>query len=149
MSTRIEDLSPAVQPLAKDFLRRLEAAGVANVVTSTLRTTAEQAALYAQGRKSLEEVNGLRVFARMYPITDRENGYTVTNCDGVQYKSNHQGGCALDVVPMDARGRAFWPPDGDSRWAEIAVHGEAAGFSWGGRWPKPDSPHYERLDKAQ
>jgi peptidoglycan L-alanyl-D-glutamate endopeptidase CwlK len=143
MNARIEDLAPDVQPLARDFLRRLEAARVEFAVTSTLRTTAEQAALYAQGRDPIEKVNGLRVFARLYPISERENTYTVTNCDGIEHKSNHQSGRALDVVPLDTRGRPYWPPVGDLRWAEIAVHGEAAGFSWGGRWVKPDCPHYE------
>ena len=143
MNNRIEDLAPDVQPIAKDLLRRLEAAGVEYAVTSTKRTTVEQAALYAQGRETLERVNGLRVFARLHPITARENTYTVTNCNGITKLSNHQGGRALDLVPLDARGRPFWPRKESILWAEIAVHGEAAGFSWGGRWKVPDMPHWE------
>lgn len=143
MSTRIDDLSSDVRPKAWAFICALKTKSIPHVVTSTLRTTDEQAAYYAQGRRTLAEVNALRIKAGMHAITAGENGYIVTNCDGVTYKSNHQGGRALDVVPMSFRGWPEWPPLSDPRWKTIAAEGEAAGFSWGGRWTQPDAPHYE------
>jgi len=140
MSKRIEDLDPLVQPKARTFLSLIP---IPYVVTSTLRTLEEQGALYARGRKPLDEVNALRSRAGMYLLSASENTYTVTNCDGVRYKSNHQGGRALDVVPANVAGNPIWPPATDPRWEMLAKCGEAAGFSWGGRWNPPDLPHYE------
>jgi len=114
------------------------------VVTSTRRTAEEQAAYYAQGRRTLESVNLLRDKAKMPRITAAENGYVVTNCDGVKVKSRHQGGKAIDVVPANERGNPVWPPKDDKRWCEIAAVMKACGFEWGGEWVQfPDLPHYE------
>lgn len=141
MSTRIEDLAEDVQPMARAFISLVK---IPHVVTSTLRTQDEQAALYAQGRSELSVVNALRSKAGMRPIGDKENGYTVTKCDGVIHKSNHQSGRALDVVPADINGNPVWPGPSDKRWAMISEAGKAAGFKWGGDWAVfPDRPHYE------
>jgi hypothetical protein len=78
-----------------------------------------------------------------------ENAYTVTNADGVKYKSNHQSGRALDVVPVNAAGNPEWPGAEDPRWQMIAAVFKSQGFKWGGDWTKavngidPDLPHYE------
>lgn len=148
MSTKLEDLTPATQAAAARALAALKASAVPYVVTYTLRTYAEQAALYAQGRKQLEIVNAMRATAKLPPITEGENN-VVTNCDGIRIadggkgRSPHQLGTALDVVPM-VRGGPAWPPTTDSRWAEIAAAFEAEGFEWGGRWTDfPDFPHYQ------
>jgi len=143
MSRRIDDLDPDVQLRARAFIGALRAAGVEHVVTSTKRTTAEQIALYAQGRTDLEKVNALREDADLPPLVPKENRYVVTNCDGVSRKSRHQSGRALDVVPADKRGNPFWPKRDDPRWAEIGIIGESCGFTWGGRWEFQDNPHYE------
>jgi len=143
MTTSIDDLMPDVRTKAWAFVVALKLKGIPHVVTSTLRTTDEQVALYAQGRQALAEVNTLRARANMHAIGPSENGYTVTNCDGIVHKSNHQGGRALDIVPMNHMGYAIWPSSTDPRWLQIATEGEAVGFSWGGRWKAPDLPHYE------
>jgi len=144
MSRRIEDLDKRMIPKAKNFIEGLKNANIPFVVTSTLRTMAEQEALYAQGRVPLEKVNELRKKAKLYLLSERENSYTVTNCDGVKVKSNHQGGLAMDVVPMDERGNPIWPDKLDPQWRRIAEVGEGVGLIWGGRWEKfPDLPHWE------
>jgi len=145
MSREISDLDPSVIRPAQQALDDLRDRDVLHAVTSTRRTADEQIALYAQGpgRASLEIVNLLRKHAGMGMIAPGENTYQVTNCDGVNTFSNHQKGLALDVVPLETSGRAVWPPATDSRWEQIAVSFEAAGFKWGGRWAKPDRPHYE------
>lgn len=143
MSRRLEDLLPRVAAAAARAMSDLKARGVPAVVTSTLRTEAEQAALYAQGREPLEEVNKKRAIAGMRLLAPAENKYTVTNADGVKYKSNHQGGTALDVVP-EYDGRPVWPPAHDERWTQIAGVFKKHGFEWGGDWKDfPDLPHYQ------
>jgi len=149
MSKNIEDLAEDVRAHAWAFVTTLTAKGIPHVVTSTLRTEAEQMALYAQGRDPLPTVNMLRSAAGLSPIGSAENGYTVTNADGVKYKSNHQGGRALDVVPSNEQGNPVWPAADDPRWTLIAATGKEQGFKWGGDWTKardgidPDLPHYE------
>lgn len=143
MSRKLEDLLPKVCAAATRAIADLHSRGINVIVTSTLRTLDEQKALYAQGRKSLEEVNALRQKAGLYRLVESENKYTVTNADGVKHKSNHQGGAALDVVPEQG-GRPVWPTASDPRWKQIAGVFKKYGFEWGGDWKDfPDLPHYQ------
>jgi peptidoglycan L-alanyl-D-glutamate endopeptidase CwlK len=151
MSVKLEDLKPEVRELALAFVSALEEAGIAYVVTSTLRTVDEQVALYAQGRAPLDIVNLLRGKANMPHISAGENTYTVTKCDGVTKRSNHQGGRALDVVPMVGHRPTWDYAKHAGEFKEIGAIGKAAGFRWGGEWPPLDevtglgfdSPHFE------
>jgi peptidoglycan L-alanyl-D-glutamate endopeptidase CwlK len=149
MSNKIADLKQPARDMATESGRLLKLAGIPYVDTSTLRTDAEQIALHAQGREPLDEVNRLRKIAGMRGLPAKENNWTVTNCDGVKTKSNHQSGLAVDRVPADAKGNPIWPHPSDPRWMQIATVMEACGFKWGGRWTKekdgidPDMPHYE------
>ncbi len=143
MSSRINDLAPDVIPKAEAFIAALKAQSIPFFVSSTLRTEAEQVALFAQGREGLEAVNAKRIAAGMSLLAPSENTYTVTNCDGVTLKSRHQSGRALDIVPA-IKGLPVWPPTTDPRWQRIGQVGQAMGFDWGGTWTKfPDFPHYE------
>lgn len=162
MSTKLDDLVPSACGAAFHALNELKRDGVQVVVTSTLRTKDEQAALFAQGRKSLEEVNALRKKAGMYEIKEylgkdkkihSDNEYTVTNCNGVKKseggtgRSPHQSGLALDVVPdLDETDKQVpgWPAPSDQRWNKIADVFKRHGFEWGGDWTDlPDYPHYQ------
>ena len=144
MSQRLVDLNPETYFLANEAIAELQSLKIPHAVTSTKRTIEEQGALYAQGRAKLDAVNSKRQFAGMPKISDRENAYTVTNCDGVKTKSNHQSGDALDVVPLEGV-RPVWPSPSDPRWQEIARVMMKHGFEWGGQWTRfPDFPHYER-----
>jgi peptidoglycan L-alanyl-D-glutamate endopeptidase CwlK len=141
MSRRIEDLLPEVQPKARSFLSLIT---IPYVITSTLRTKDEQIALYCQGRAPLGIVNLIRKRFGLPAIGVESNNVPVTNCDGLDTLSKHQGGRAMDVVPADVNGRAIWPPNTDPRWKMIALAGKAAGFEWGGDWDKfQDYPHYQ------
>jgi hypothetical protein len=154
MSTALADLLADVQAAATRALADLKARDIPYVVTYTLRSTAEQRALYAQGRDTLLAVNSLRDAAGLPHISAGDNGYTVTNCDGVSIalgghgRSMHQLGRALDVVPLGPNG-PVWPSGSDPRWEDIAHSFEAEGFEWGGRWTKakdgidPDRPHHQ------
>lgn len=113
-------------------------------VSSLWRSPDVQVAYYAQGRESLDAVNAKRKTANLPPIKEAENLYTITKCDGVKIKSNHQDGWAVDVVPVNDAGNPIWPPHSDSRWQPIADEMKKAGFKWGGDWRDfPDFPHYE------
>jgi peptidoglycan LD-endopeptidase CwlK len=145
MSTKLEDLLPDIQFKARHAINELKEKGIPFVVTSTLRTTEEQYALYLQGRSTLDMVNKARFAAKMRPISQAENVYKVTNCDGSSMKSRHQGGRAIDVVPA-VNGNPVWPHDGDPRWQQIADVMKSSGFQWGGDWAAfIDPPHYEIL----
>ena len=143
-------LAPNARCRAQAALDELDDRGVPYVVTSTVRTYAEQSALFAQGRNTLIVVNSRRSLAGMAPIGDADNKYTVTNCDGTpssqgpgHARSPHQIGIALDVVPLGKDGPE-WPPASDPRWEQIAMSFESQGFKWGGRWKDfLDLPHYQ------
>ncbi len=143
MTNDIHALHPEPRKAAQAFIAELRDKKIPFKVTSTLRSEAEQIALYTQGRASLPIVNLLRKHAGMYPIGERTNTYTVTKCDGITFKSFHQSGNALDIVPLGSNGCPIWPSNEDPRWLELGLIGERHGFRWAGRWIDPDSAHYE------
>jgi len=144
MSRKVEKLQPAVQEKWLAAVALMEAAGTRFCLVSTLRTTEEQVAYYAQGRKDFVTVCQLRAVAGLPPIEEYENKYTITNCDGIKILSNHQYGTAVDVVPVQNNGNPYWPPAGALAWIPIREAMEAAGFTSGSRWKSfPDWPHYE------
>lgn len=125
MSTRsLDALRPEVRPLVDEFLAACTRAGIDLLVTCTLRTDAEQTALYAQGRTA--------------------PGHIVTNAKAGQ--SAHQYGLAIDIVPM-VNGKPDWHGT-DPVWSEIGVLGEAAGLGWLGAPGSsfPEEPHFELPD---
>lgn len=156
MSKKAEDLKPGAREAAKAAMAELIEKGVKFCITSTLRTLEEQQAYYAQGRMLLGEVNRLRAIAGFYLLGAEENKKVITNCDGIKFPSNHQGGTAIDIVPSD-KGRPVWPSESDPRWLAIAQVMTAHGFRWGGDWngngktrydgdlseTMVDYPHYE------
>lgn len=149
MSRALADLLPDAQAAATRALDDLKDREIPYYVLATLRTLAEQKALYAQGREPLSVVDSIRESAGLPPLSAPENCHTVTNCDGVSIalgghgRSAHQLGKALDVVPLGEHG-PIWPRPDDPRWYDIASSFEAEGFEWGGRWGDfPDRPHYQ------
>lgn len=100
----------------------------------TLRTFAEQDALYAQGRT--------------------KGGLKVTNAKGGQ--SYHNYGLAIDIVLLvdkDKNGtyeNASWDiktdfdGDGKADWMEIVTIFKRYGFEWGGDWKFNDAPHFQK-----
>ena len=56
--------------------------------------------------------------------------------------SYHQYGLAIDVVPRAYKSMPDWNPSGP-QWEAIGRLGEGLGLTWGGRWSKPDKPHFQ------
>ena len=116
MSRKIDDLQPVVAAMCREFIKRCDEAGIYVIITSTLRTMEEQAALYAQGRTKA--------------------GPRVTNAKPGQ--SWHNWGCAFDYVPIK-NGKADW--NNILTFAKCGEIAEAVGLEWGGRWKMKDYPH--------
>ena len=116
-SRKISDLHPVVARKCQDFIDKCEAAGIDVIITSTLRTMEEQAALYAQGRTKA--------------------GPIVTNAKPGQ--SWHNWGCAFDFVPIK-NGKADW--NNIMTFGKCGKIAESVGLEWGGRWrTMKDLPH--------
>ncbi|MDA8170297.1 MAG: M15 family metallopeptidase [Nitrospiraceae bacterium] len=105
-------------------------------VICTLRTGAEQLALFAQGRKTLAEVNRLRHDAGLPPINGEQNRRPVT----WELTSMHMFGCAFDVVVIRS-GQADWNDTAD--YTRLGELGESLGLRWGGRFEARDLGHFE------
>jgi peptidoglycan L-alanyl-D-glutamate endopeptidase CwlK len=95
------------------------AGGTTLYITESYRSEEQQDAYYAQGRTT--------------------PGPIVTNCQGANCP--HVQRRALDVYPV-RNGRPLLNAT-RSEMQVVGQIGEAAGFEWGGRWRRPDQPHWE------
>ena len=68
------------------------------------------------------------------------SGAGVTNAPGLL--SYHNYGLAFDVLPKDYASMKDWNPTG-LHWVTLGKIGESLGLEWGGRWSKPDRPHFQ------
>lgn len=114
---RLQKVQPLVRDRAILFLEKLETMGLTPRVVQGYRSTAEQEALYAQGRT--------------------KKGNIVTNARGGQ--SFHNYGLAIDIAFLNSDGSVDFNVSD-----EVAAIGESFGFEWGGTWKKfPDRPHFQ------
>lgn len=96
--------------------------------TSTLRTFAEQDAIYAEGRT---KPGGIKTNAR--------GGFSV-----------HNYGMALDIVLIKDGKDAIWDVKGDfdgdgkADWIEVVEIFKQYGWEWGGNWKFYDAPHFQK-----
>lgn len=93
----------------------------------TLRTFAEQDALYAQGRT--------------------KPGNKITNAKGGQ--SYHNYGLAIDIVLLIGNAASWdtksdFDGDGKSDWQEVVAIFKRHGWEWGGDWKFTDMPHFQK-----
>jgi hypothetical protein len=157
MSRDIALLTPRLRTLYTLHMAALFDAGVKAFCTYTLRTPAEQEALYAQGRKPLMAVNALRVAAGMNPITDQQNARPITWTMLSEHLPGTDGlSRAYDLGILGPRG-AVWDPkyDGNANglpdWEDMARIAETLSLPTGERlkpgirFPAPatDPPHYQ------
>ena len=102
----------------------------------TIRTFAEQNALYAQGRTRLFDANGKRLGV----VTKAKGGQSI-----------HNYGLALDIVLIKDNKTASWEDnvdfdkDGKADWMEVVNILKSHGWTWGGDWKSfKDKPHFEK-----
>lgn len=121
MSSTLIDLDPDVRDMALDLLKRASDQGIQLVVTSTYRSFADQAKLYAQGRT--------------------EPGAIVTYAKPGWSMHNHRR--AFDVAIKTSPGDDTPANYFDGPWGTVGQLGESVGLEWGGRWSHADRPHFE------
>jgi alpha-galactosidase len=156
------DLNEAT-PRMKDFALKL--IGLAKgeldirvIVTDVARLYEVQVALYAQGRETLENVNKLRLRAKLTPITHKENKkvtwtlasrhiINLSNDDPTDDLSH-----AIDFGILDKNGKymgdikADVNRDNKSDYIQLGQLAKRIDpeIIWGGDWTKSkDYPHYE------
>lgn len=101
----------------------------------TLRTFAEQSALYAQGRTKFYDSHGRKLGV-------------VTNAKAGQ--SLHNYGLALDIVLVKGSTASWndtidYDKDGKADWMEIVKIFKNNGWEWGGDWKSiKDKPHFQK-----
>jgi len=116
----IELLHTAVQAKARELQAICDARGLKLLITETWRTTAEQNALYAQGRTT--------------------PGRIVTNARGDSFQSPHQWGVAFDFC-KNVRGQEF---SDTAFFNNVGAIAKSIGLFWGGDFRSfIDRPHLE------
>lgn len=112
-------------------------------ITNGVRTSAEQYALYCQGRTVLTDKKGNKL-------------KKVTNCDGITKKSNHQVkadgfGYAVDIALLNPNNpkEVIW--NDIAMYTKVANHilkiakEQGVNLEWGGNWKDfKDYPHFEK-----
>lgn len=130
MGRDLNQLRPDVRRKCVQLQEHCQALDIDLLVTQTWRSTEEQAELYAQGRTA----PGRKV-TDMRPGTSKHE----------HVEDGQPASLAFDVVfvvERDLTGkvtRIEW----DGPWEVVGAIAEWCGLKWGGRWMKPDRPHFE------
>lgn len=152
MIGEVKSLHPVFRMVVDRILKEMNGKGRDAVIGSGMRSHEEQAALYAQGRESLDKVNSLRKQVGFSKISPSENKGKVTNAKPGQ--SNHNlttalfpngrssfyvmNGFAVDIVSK----RHGWSPH-PGFWKDLGAIAKKYGCEWGGDWKKPDPAHVQ------
>lgn len=127
---RIKLLHPKVREEVAEIYDEISNALIGKAMcrfSYTLRTFAEQDAIYAQGRTKPGKI-----------VTNAKAGF-----------SYHNYGLAIDIVLL-VNGAASWDTvkdfdgDGKADWQEIVHIFKSFGWEWGGYWQFKDSPHFQK-----
>lgn len=119
-------------------------------LTTTDRSSDEQAALYAQGRHPLNAVNLLRKKAGLSSINSEENKKKVTNArpgeskhNPDQYGKSHAFDIAFIGTGSGKNQKLIWDTELFRKFHEI-VRVKFPDIQWGGSWEKlKDYPHFQ------
>ena len=154
-SRLLSDLTATLQQKARLFLQKCYENKLQVHITCTARSLQEQAALYAQGRRSLDEVNSMRLLCGLWALKESENLHPVTWTLSSLHVTclddediNNDKARAFDVAIVKD-GKFIWQLKADTNndnlndWEEIGEIGESCGLVWGGRWKNPDRPHFQ------
>lgn len=148
---RISDMDQELQVKFAAFSARMAEASIPFGLNSVLRTVEEQAAYYAQGRQTLDEVNSLRKAAGMYLLRSEQENYIVTHTKHSRHFPGPDGKSrAFDIMILRSGGKPTWDTkwdgnqDGISDYLEAALIGQSVGLDAGGLWSSwKDYPHFE------
>lgn len=128
--SRLGEVYPPLAEKIRQMYQMLETENIEIRVTQSLRSWAEQAALYAEGR----DANG-NIVDQSKVVTDAKPG-----------DSYHNYGLAVDVAPFDA-GIPDWDINHPA-WKRIVAVGESLGLDSGSQWRTfPDWPHFQMTGK--
>lgn len=155
-SRKISDLTPSMQTKFKAFALSMFRANIPFIVTCTARMVDEQVALYAQGRKSLDEVNSLRIIAGLPIITADQNKKVTWTLKSKHLIDLDDGNLDNDKarafdIAIVRRGEPVWDlktdvnEDQHPDYIQAGEIGESVGLRWGGRFKAPDMPHFEEI----
>ena len=133
-NNNINELLPNIALKVNLALHDLDSHGVWYFISETYRSQEVQDAYYAQGRKSLDVVNVLRLKAGLRVIGVVENSKIITNTK----ISKHTSRKAIDIYPCKVAGQPLWSAKKED-FQPIANAFKRQGFDWGGDWNKPDS----------
>lgn len=127
VSTALEDLQPLFRLKVEKWLNDCQAENLLLFIDFTLRTRAQQAELYAKGRKKV---------GPLWIVVDRSKKVT----DAPPGSSYHEYGLALDVYPLHMGAPSFRTPV-SVRVVDLA---KKHGIAWGGNWTRfKDRPHFQ------
>lgn len=133
----IEKLETPFKEKVKLLILELNRKGIKFFINETLRSLDIQDAYYSQGREPLEKVNMKRKKAGLWEISEKEN----KNCITWTMKSNHLVGRAIDIVPLNDKGKIDW--NDAITFKKIADIAISLGLKAGFYWQNKDSPHIE------
>lgn len=153
MIGEIKTLHPVFRMVVDQILRDMKSRGWDAVIGSGMRTHAQQAAIYAQGRKGLGEVNAMRRGSGLPPIGEADNRATVSDARPGESKHNLTtsllrydrssidivNGYAVDIVDR----RDGWDIPKHRFWTDLGHFAKKYGCEWGGDWKKPDYAHVQ------
>lgn len=133
-SRKIEDLIPSMKAKAGLFAAKMAEAGIPFMFTCTARSRKEQIDLYAQGR------------TRPGPIVT----WTLDS-NHIPRPEDDGGARAFDIAILK-NGKPTWDAkvdvndDDRADYIQAGEIGESVGLRWGGRFRRPDMPHFEEID---
>jgi peptidoglycan LD-endopeptidase CwlK len=145
----LDKLFPPVAAAAALLKAHAATLGLKIQITDTLRTNAEQRALYANSRQPLAAINALRKTAGMAAVDQKFAAKWLTNAQDAT-ESYHGYALAFDWVLLDPTGsKAVWDNSANFNgnahkdWYEVAgltrnIPGLESGAFWSS---KPDMPH--------
>lgn len=158
MSSRdLNKATPKMREFAQKFIAECARRGIHIDITCVSRDIYEQTALYAQGRKTLEEVNALRKIAGLPAIGKQDNSYSVTwtlnSLHVVNPHNNNPGddlSRAIDFVVVNGK-EYTWNLKADINKNNIPDYEEIGKIAkevdpsiiWGGSFKNKDYPHFQ------
>lgn len=147
-------IHPEIIPQFKEGCKKV---GVMTMITSVDRDELAQMALYAQGRRPIDEVNAKRRIAGMLPIKESQNNIVTWTLNSkhipVIVRLDDKGNPVKKSRAFDFAvlkdGLPIWDikasVDGDliPDYLECAIVGEGLGLRSGRTFPKPDYSHLQ------